>query len=264
MIEASPSGHSMSLPDAKRVIAHLPRDGVYDLELTGGDPFMDYALLVGILTELGGKKEQRRVTIHTTGQWAACEDETRSKLSQLRDLGADGIDFLCDDEFHIEAGLDRSNYDRAVALAGEVFGADGAFVRKPDLSEGIIPIGRGSRASVEEYWGKSTCNVKTSDIDRSMQMHITHEGEAFVCDNQVAPSLGSIVQRSYEDLIGLAREDRYQQALMEFGPLGIARMEGLDEDRWSSRIDEVGECRTCIELFRCLENGTGDRGRDVD
>ncbi len=256
LVEASPSGLSMNSSDAKRVIGHLPKDDVYNLELTGGDPFADYALLITILEGLGGKKETRRVTIHTTGQWATSDNETRSRFRQIKSLGADGIDFLCDDEFHFESGLIRSNYDRAVLLAGEVFGPEGAYVRKPDLADGIIPIGRGADVSLKEHWGKSSCNVRTADIDTSMQVHITHTGDAFACDNEVAPPLGSIVENSYEELIDIARQDPRHQALLASGPIGIVRVEGLDEDFWSARIDEVGECRTCTELFRYLKEHT--------
>lgn len=252
MVEASPEGPSVSEGDASRIIRHLPADGVYNLEITGGDPFADYLLLVWILERLGRKMSTRRVTVHTTGQWAHDEDETRTKLERLKELGADGVDFLCEDEFHFEAGLIRRNYDRAVTVAAEVFGPKGAFVRKPDLSDGIIPIGRGADPSLKEYWGKSRCNVRTADLDTDMQLHITHTGDAFVCDNEVAPSLGSIVESSYEQLMDIARQDAWQQALLAAGPIGLARAEGLDENLWSARVDEVGECRTCVELFRCL------------
>ncbi len=252
MVEASSEGPSVNKQDASRIIDHLPADGIYNLEITGGDPFSDYPLLVWILEGLGGKMSTRRVTVHTTGQWARDDVETRAKLERLRELGADGVDFLCEDEFHFEAGLIRRNYNRAVTIAAEVFGPKGAFVRKPDLSDGIIPIGRGADVSLKEYWGKSSCNVRTADLDTSMQMHITHTGEAFVCDNEVAPSLGSIAENSYEELIDIARQDPWHQALMVAGPIGVARAEGLDENLWSARVDEIGECRTCVELFRCL------------
>ena len=105
---------------------------------------------------------------------------------------------------------------------------------------------------MKEYWGKNSCNVRTADFDTSMQLHITHTGDAFVCDNEVAPPLGSIVESSYEELMDIARQDPCHQALMAAGPIGLARAEGLGENLWSERVDEVGECRTCVELCRCL------------
>ncbi len=240
----------MTAPDATRVIQHLPEDGVYSLEITGGDPFSDYPLLLAVLEELGPSVETRRVTVHTTGQWAETEDDARARFRRVKELGAQGIDFLCEDEYHWMGGLDRANYELASRVAREVFGPDRVFVRKDDLSEGILPLGRGAATSMERFWGKGTCYVKTADPDSSMQMHIAHTGEAYVCSNMVAPAVGNMVTTSYEALIEDVRGDACHRALMGSGPMGLAEAAGLERGYWSERIGEVGECRACIELFR--------------
>lgn len=252
LVESGPSGESMDVRSAARVAEHMPRDGKYSLEITGGDPFSDLELLREVLRVLGGSRKGRRVTIHTTGQWAVDDEATRRTLRGIRELGADGLDFLCDDEIHRNAGLTSENYRRAVRITREVFGPDGAFIRRPDLSEGIIPIGRGAAAHMKPRWGKTECEVRGSRINGSMQLHVSHTGAAYVCLNGVAPPVGSMVDSSYEEIAEVVRNDPWHNALMESGPLGLAVTAGLDAERWKLLIDEVGECRTCIELTREL------------
>jgi hypothetical protein len=261
LVEASPSGMSMDEGAAARVISHLPTDSNYSLELTGGDPFADFGLLTKILEMLGDRKEGRRLTIHTTGQWAVSEAATREKIRNVRELGADGLDFLCDDAIHRDAGLSSENYQRAISITREILGTDGAFVRRPDLSEGIIPIGRGAATEMKDYWGRTECEVKGARVDGSMQLLITHTGAAYVCLNGVAPPVGSMVDSSYEEIMEIVARDPWHTALMDSGPLGVALNAGLDADRWRTRVAEVGECRACIELTRVL-SGTleGERG----
>jgi hypothetical protein len=85
-----------------------------------------------------------------------------------------------------------------------------------------------------------------------MQLHVSHTGAAYVCLNGVAPPVGSMVHSSYEEIIDVVKDDPWHNALMESGPLGLAVAAGLETERWESLIDDVGECRTCIELTREL------------
>jgi hypothetical protein len=94
--------------------------------------------------------------------------------------------------------------------------------------------------------------VRGTHIDTDMQLHITVAGDAYVCNNCVPPSVGSMVDSTFEELMDTLRADSRQCAMMRSGPLGVAVDAGLDLDLWGKRIDEVGECRACIELNRVL------------
>jgi len=250
MIAASPRGRSVAIAEAAKILGHLPGDRAYGLELSGGDPFVDYPLLVAVVEQLGGRQPPRRVTVHTTGQWARNHEVAERRFRHLAKLGVDGIDFLCDDPLHEAGGLLSERFDTAVGAARAVFGSRMILVRSTDCQGEIIPLGRGATESMRRYWGRSKCNVKGLDFELNMQFHIAHTGDAYLCDNMVAPSIGSMLRFSYEQLVLSARRDSCHRALVASGPLGLVRESGLDEERWSSQIEEVGECRACIQLFR--------------
>jgi hypothetical protein len=71
-----------------------------------------------------------------------------------------------------------------------------------------------------------------------------------MCDNSVAPSVGNMITTPYEELVAATRKDPCHKVLVSSGPHGLVLALGLDEIKWSTRIEEVGECAACIELFR--------------
>jgi len=84
----SKDGESVSVADAKEIIANLP-DDLEEIVLTGGEPFVNMRLLYDVLTEIKNRRfpELSRISILTTGFWATDREYVREIVRELADLG---------------------------------------------------------------------------------------------------------------------------------------------------------------------------------
>lgn len=96
--------------------AALNSDQELDFSISGGEPFLDFPLLLEIVahgTSLGAS-----VSCQTNGAWASSEEKARDRLERLRAAGL-GVLGLSVSRFH-DAYIPRRRVERALRIAREL------------------------------------------------------------------------------------------------------------------------------------------------
>jgi len=101
------------------------------IHLTGGEPFGQWENLVAILRAALRADLPPPQKVETNAYWALDDEQTRDRLTVLRDLGVVRLD-VSTDVFHAEF-VPIECVRRCVRIAGEVFGHAGVRVRWEDF-----------------------------------------------------------------------------------------------------------------------------------
>lgn len=250
-----------TLPDLLAFAAHYPRDVRYHLEITGGEPFTNQAVLLGFLEHLKSHRPQNldTVTVHTNGKWITDEDSVRRRVMTLQERGVDTLALLSKDKYHEAAGLDRSRLAMAKRVADECLGTPGFVCVGPWL-ESAAPLGRARRRVPYVEWDFTTkCYVTGIDFVRRTELVVRPNGEAHICPHFVLGVAESIRGHPYEELTERLRASPVYQKVCDHGPSGIMLLLGYDStglrtDQVRARCQALGDCAVCLELL--LRYGT--------
>jgi MoaA/NifB/PqqE/SkfB family radical SAM enzyme len=96
----------MTLEDAKRIVTAAARTGTKVIYLTGGEVFLFYRELLGLVAHVRAVGCQ--CVVETNAYWARSEAATLSRLLPLREAGLDCIGLSIDAYHEDEGGIDRS------------------------------------------------------------------------------------------------------------------------------------------------------------
>ena len=247
--------------------AAIDDDEPLSFELTGGEPFLDFDLLVDVVDE--GRRLGATVTCVTNAFWAHDEDITKQKLTVLRDAGLTAL-AVSVSRFHQQfVPLHRAQRALAAASAlGIRTTLKGAVIRS-DLEPGgalsvwqdrldaqritvfpVLPYLReGEVLSDEEYYR-----------DRGLPMHrcpgdavcVDFNGIARSCCTLVAEDpflvIGDAHQMPLKQIHETLRTAGKQRILRELGPIEFAR--GAIAAGLGHRLRKgyAGPCDLCLHI----------------
>jgi MoaA/NifB/PqqE/SkfB family radical SAM enzyme len=255
-----PSGESVSIEDAKRIINNFPKN-IRTIEITGGEPMVVKPLLEEILLYMQAKKfEGLKVILQTNGFWVKDEETTYKQLAWLSELGVRGIDITSDDKYHREQGIDpnmlrpdsiRDEFAGRSAFAGALrrltyeFG-DQAIT--DTYFRGVVridPFGRGKNFQKEELFHRS-CFIPGCLKEQSENLNIDPSGNVYPCCYQMPYFIGNAIDTPLEIIAENARQDRILSLLNEEGLWGVAQKFGI-------ALQGYGSCNNCEEVFAKLK-----------
>jgi hypothetical protein len=236
-------------------------------ELTGGEPFLDFDLLVDVAAQ--GKRLGATVTCVTNAFWAHDEEITRQKLTVLRDAGLTAL-AVSVSRFHQQfVPLHRAQRALAAATAlGIRTTLKGAVTRSDLKPQGtragwqdqleaqritvfpVLPYLREGEALPDEEYYR----------DRGLPMHrcpgdavcVDFDGIARSCCTLVAADpflvIGNAHQMPLKQIHETLRTAGKQRILRELGPIEFARgaiAEGLGH---RLRKGYAGPCDLCLHI----------------
>jgi len=155
------SNHWISIDDLSKVLSGLakffPRgDGSirgvnYGLHLTGGEPFLNFDLLLrGV--EIAEHYGLRAKFVETNCFWCRDMETVRERLRRLKDAGLDGM-LISVNPFVIEH-VPFENIERGIRGSIEIFGVRNTLVYHPAFYEQLTRLNIRGKLSFEDYLAK--------------------------------------------------------------------------------------------------------------
>lgn len=279
-ISAGPSGKTLSLPQIKQLIDHLPKD-LAQISLTGGEVFTQKALLYETLNYIRQKSFEnlKWVNIFTNGFWFEDEESIKKILNELKSFRLPIWLVVTYDQYHAKAGAPPF---KNFILFSEIL---------KEFSSGKHPIAsnfsQDSKPSLfaylkAKYWGQRRWEFTLMPGGRAKKeieripllkllnrwfwihkrpcgsarglwrgtLYINVDGEVFGCCALKHKSFGNAIATPTSELMIGAKNNPYFQALNEGGPRKVALMLGVTETEIKKRLRSRWECDFCEEITK--------------
>lgn len=245
--------------------ARLNKDPELYFCISGGEPFLDFDLLLQIVAH--GASLGAVVSCQSNGYWAANDLQAHDRLSRLKAAGLDVLG-LSISRFHDDF-VRRSRVHRALTFARDLglttvlkcaVDQDGkssgleAWARSSGADEiEIFPIHPYLRKGAEPIHAgvPATKGVPEGPCPAAL-MTVREDGRAYTCCMPGAFNeflmLGQVRQESLEDLYGRFQLQGRQQVLRRFGPNYFAR--AAMEQGYGKRLRDsyVDVCDLCSHI----------------
>jgi len=153
------SGDWISESDLRKILSQLSgkiasapggrsRVGInYGLHFTGGEPFLNYRLLLRAV-ELAGEYGMPSVFVETNSFWCVDREISEERLRRLREAGLDGI-LISVNPFLVEH-VPFERIDRAIELSRTIFGSN-TMIYQLEFYDQFKRIGLHGTMSFEKY-----------------------------------------------------------------------------------------------------------------
>ena len=267
---SQPGGDSLTLDDARRVVAHLPDDPPARVILSGGEPLTRRALLFGTLDALWERYGSRtQLMLQTNGDLldgAVLDDILAHHVTR--------IDIASIDRFHRLQGARRAaltelfcGRDMAEDDGGALVGADRLLT--PHLSFGFWGADENSwiggnwprgRAMETGVWLKDPshnfCALVSGargflgGLDGVPQEVAIQLAELYPCCPSTVVPLADLREESLEAALTRAASQPVWQALHRGDPWAMGEAQGIDRAAAETRVQALGSvCLWCDEFF---------------
>ncbi|MBC7333854.1 MAG: 4Fe-4S cluster-binding domain-containing protein [Actinobacteria bacterium] len=134
----------------------------YGLHLTGGEPFLNFKLLVRI-TEIAKELDIPSILVETNCFWAREDESASKKIIKLREAGLDGI-LISINPFNVKY-IPFERLERAVRISREIFGIN-AIVYQEFFFNVLKEIKLENKITYDEYLIK----IQKSNIYRYIEL----------------------------------------------------------------------------------------------
>lgn len=153
----------LSQLSAKARGRHLDQDKIdlnYGIHLTGGEPFLNFDLLLSI-TEMASRLGIPPAFVETNCFWSRDDEITREKLARLKQAGLRGI-LISANPFTIEQ-IPFERIERAAKISEEVFGGN-VIVYQSYFYNQFKRMGINSTLPFEEYLQKAGYGLRYIEL----------------------------------------------------------------------------------------------------
>ncbi len=123
----------------------------YGLHFTGGEPFLNYDLLLKAV-KIAKEKEIPGIFVETNCFWCIDDSITEERFKALKDVGLDGV-LISANPFVVEH-VPFGRIKRAFRIACRVYGEDNVMVYHPIFFRQLLEMGIDGTMSFEEYLTK--------------------------------------------------------------------------------------------------------------
>ena len=123
----------------------------YGLHLTGGEPFLNFKLLVKSI-KLAKKYKIPSLFVETNCFWCIDDNSTEQKLAKLKENGLDGI-LISANPFLVEC-IPFERIKRGIKYSKKVFGEENVMVYHPIFYKQLVELGVKGTLKFEEYLSK--------------------------------------------------------------------------------------------------------------
>jgi MoaA/NifB/PqqE/SkfB family radical SAM enzyme len=244
-IEAGPERkESLDLESLKRVIDEVSKCEIPEIQFSGGECTLKKENLFSALKYAKNKRRKtgypKEISVQTNGSWAVDDKKTKDMLIDFHDVGTDHIGIASFDRYHAEfMSLDRAR--KAYYMARDM-----GFSVNLHGAGRINPVGRAKREVPKDEWGKWMCNQELTAAGLSISPH----GDVYPCCWQATPPMGNILEENLDTILKRARNDDFFKTLGQEGFSGLRELLGIEKDEFDKKVDELGECGYCYELFK--------------
>jgi MoaA/NifB/PqqE/SkfB family radical SAM enzyme len=259
---------TISLPDFKSVIDHLPKSNI-ELNISGGEVFTIKDSLYAFLEYVKGENQRParanygdarkiHVTVQTNGFWAKNPDIVHKTLKELVELNVTRFDISSLDKYHKAAGIDmeRPMLLRKIASDSNYFNMlffGGASRDKKNL----LPIGRAKefRVPLSDLY----CDFQPYDCEdflKERKLTIREDGSVYACCFSQFKLPGNIIEDSYNHIHQMAAGDARLRALSRGGIRGLALRDGFERKDVDESIESLGNCGFCYAEYIKPGHGT--------
>lgn len=251
------------------------------LHLTGGEPFMNFDLLLEV-TRMAQELKIPSTFVETNCFWCTNDNTTRERLVELRSGGLHGILISVNPFILEQVPFERT--ERAARIGGEVFGGNAMIYQeffyeqfkrlgiKEELPfekylqkagphslryVELLPMGRAPyklghlyrRYSARQFFGES-CR---SELTRDWHVHIDNYG------NYVTGYCAGISLGDARDLDSISEMDLEEKPILDALVTGLARLWKLAVDEFSYNelpSGYVSKCHLCVDIRKHIMQQT--------
>ncbi len=245
------------------------------VHITGGEPFLYFERLIGILQEARRLGLTPVDVIETNGSWAEDENDIVEKLRQIDSLGLNRLKISWD-AFH-EEFIDIQSVRRLVSVARNILGDNRVLVRWEkhlDSPTGIRQKSEPQRKNIlQEAMASDSCRLTGRAADAlaelsqqypcekfhekscrnallsSKGVHIDPNGEVFngQCSGMI---VGNVRQTPLDELWKAFEPDKtnFWQILYNKGPAGF--LENAAAEGYACREKYASKCHLCTDIRR--------------
>ncbi|MCK4428810.1 MAG: radical SAM protein [Candidatus Aenigmarchaeota archaeon] len=240
---------SMDLEDMEYVVDQAVDSNVDRIVFTGGEPMLEKDKLLETVKYANNKKKEtgypKNIGLQTNAFWAINDKETKKVLRELTKAGVNEIQ-LDTDEFHKKFIPEDRPY-RASQIAKKfmrkVYSHDYGKKRR------IAPIGRAKTLPKKKQFPEDCYLSSMPHLANSV--FINPMGEVYPCCWQVTKSMGNILETPLKEIVEKADEDpAFQKLYKTEGIKELADSLGIDSEYSKEKIEDIGECGYCEEVFR--------------
>lgn len=212
--------------------------------LTGGEIFLVWDLLIYAITKLKLKFSNITIGLESNGISLYKNLEiAKEKLKYLRQCGTTFIRFS-DDPFHETGGVDLESLRKLKNLESEV-----GLKIKYLVQTKALAIGNGA-ALDDKYKENKNC-MNTPSTVQNPYLFLDIEGNVFICTWKCVPSIGNMINNSWEEIIKNSKYDFSRLVLSGQIEKAINLLE-KDELKKKENIKhskQKGQCMLCYKTF---------------
>jgi len=283
----------ISEDDAERILSQLSdkilespfgKDRInvnYGLHLTGGEPFLNFDLLLKV-TQIAHKYKIPSTFVETNCFWCRSDEATKETLEQLRDAGLHGM-LISVNPFILEK-VPFERTERAVRIGEEVFGENAivyqeffyASFRKIGIEDTLpfeeylkmdpsalsyvelLPMGRApyrlghifKKRPARRFFGESCRN----ELTRNWHIHIDNYG------NYITGYCGGISLGDAKDLHSLREIDLSNRPILNALVTDLKKLYEVGKEfGYSDRTEGyISKCHMCVDVRRHIAQQTDE------
>ncbi|NIM93365.1 MAG: radical SAM protein [Anaerolineales bacterium] len=265
--------------------AMLVWDQPFQVHITGGEPFLNFPLLlyaVGVAVDLAIP-----VYVETNAGWCVRDELVMERFTKLKEAGLQAILISCS-PFHAET-IPPERTLLGIRLALEVLGSRGVIVYLPEWIDQVRSFGIDGPTPIEHYvetfgeeaagrlfWegyglisgGRSAYKLGHLTNRHSPEAYRTnncrreilyaHHSHMDLYGNFISGFCGGLSEGDWHDLPGLMDDferGRYPQiinTLIESGPYGLMAFARQAFDYQPNEDGYVGKCHLCVDVRQHL------------
>lgn len=264
-IEAGPGKKdtTISQNDFEKVIEHLPKTSM-NLGLTGGEIFTIKDSLYGFLDYIQFENQRRKkrgqgkleVDLQSNGFWAKNKERRERILSELENYGIGFMDIASDDKWHRrEGGLKHAELKKIKKTIKEKNYSIKSVCRgAPNNKNHLAPVGRAKNLNINPLrmdfnWGGEQGIYCRNSLSKYKSLTLNPKGEVFMCCVQKFPLRGNVIEEPLTQIVKRVRKNPRFNAINKEGIIGLATLDGWDEEFAEELIIKHGECGFCFRFY---------------